>query len=109
MVREEPEHKSPGTKIRETLGSNLKVLPFKTAGMEEPGPNSIHSKIVLIEASIDGSKDKKTLVMTGSHNLNLTSLRLNDEVLLKIWDPVVFADYLKYWNRMTVDAASILQ
>lgn len=104
IVREEPDKNSPGKKVVKLLGQNIAVLPYKGAGDEDKELNSIHSKVLLIQARIDKSNEKETIVMTGSHNYNLTSLRTNDEALFKIKDSKTFEDYLNYWNRLAKDS-----
>jgi phosphatidylserine/phosphatidylglycerophosphate/cardiolipin synthase-like enzyme len=58
---------------------------------------AIHSKYLLLDSIYDG--EPRTLVFTGSHNYTGAALRSNDEVLLRVDDPTVFAafeaDYAK--------------
>lgn len=53
----------------------------------------IHSKYMLVHARFNGSSDVRSLVFTGSHNLNSTSLRSNDETILRVEDDGVFASF----------------
>jgi len=38
------------------------------------------------------------LVLTGSHNLSVTSLRLNDDTLLRIESEALFDAYRRFWE-----------
>lgn len=104
IVRDEPSANSPGKKIVQTLRDSIAILPYETETSESQRLNSIHSKIVLIRARMNGSKSISTLVLTGSHNFNLTSLKTNDEVLFKVKDRPTFDAYLNFWNQIADDA-----
>ncbi len=104
IVRDEPDQDSPGRQVVSHLGRNLAILPYKGKDGEIKANNSIHSKVILINARMDGMKKKETLVLTGSHNLNTTSLRTNDETLFKINDLKTFNSYLNYWNRLSEES-----
>ncbi|MEU6976186.1 MULTISPECIES: phospholipase D-like domain-containing protein [unclassified Streptomyces] len=52
----------------------------------------LHSKYLLIEGTYDGVAGRK-LVWTGSHNYTYPALRANDETLLKIDDPALYAQF----------------
>lgn len=62
-----------------------------------------HEKYVLIEGVYYGVKDKK-IILTGSHNLSYSALRENDETLLRIADPTLYAAY----RRNFVQTRSLL-
>jgi phosphatidylserine/phosphatidylglycerophosphate/cardiolipin synthase-like enzyme len=103
LGRDEPDHDSPGDDIKAMLGKNLIIIP-------EDSPNSHHSKMVLIHASMNGSRSKRSVVLAGSHNLNNNSLKNNDELLAEVDDAKVLQNYLAYWNRVVkaaVDAGII--
>lgn len=102
IVRDEPEMNSPGKMIGLHLGSDLVVIPYKSNGIKVP--NSIHSKVVLINSKLKGSNVRAKIVMTGSHNLNFSSLKLNDETLFKIKDEATYKSYLQYWNQVHKDS-----
>ncbi len=104
ISRVDPAQSSPGKKVVEELGDNLFVLPYKGAALEEQHPNSIHTKIVLIDASIDNSPEKIPVVLTGSHNIDLWSLRANDEVLFEIRDRNLHSIYSEFLDRIVYDA-----
>lgn len=110
IVRSETKLISPTKKLRPLLGKDLYILPFQTSKGITIQKNSVHSKLILIDASLKGSKEKKSLVLTGSHNLDLPSLRTNDEVLLSIPDRDLYEKYLRFWERILSDAqrASVL-
>lgn len=106
IARSEQSVNSPGSKVRSYLGPDLFVLAYQGDDDTDQAvsQNSIHSKILLINASFDGSQEKLPVVLMGSHNLNLTSLKTNDEVLLRIIDQQVFSDYSDYWDLILGDA-----
>lgn len=61
-------------------------------------PGRIHSKYMLIDgkyADIAGAK----IVITGSHNYTQTSLRRNDEALLRLDAPAIHANYASNFSR----------
>jgi phosphatidylserine/phosphatidylglycerophosphate/cardiolipin synthase-like enzyme len=68
-------------------------------------PGRIHSKYLLVEGSYDGDHDARR-VFTGSHNYNETSLRRNDETLLRLNDRDVYRQYVANFDRMRAAAAS---
>lgn len=98
--------RSPGKKVMKYLGDNLFILPYRGRIPEHEHPNSIHTKIVMIDASIDNSQEKIPVVMTGSHNLDLWSLRANDEVLLEVRDRNIHERYNEFLDRIIWDAKS---
>lgn len=104
IVRIDPAQHSPARDVRETIGTDMVVLPYKGTGPGEESVNSIHTKIVLIDAAIDGSSEKIPVVLTGSHNLDLFSLRTNDETLIQIRDQDVFNSYMRFLDRILSDA-----
>lgn len=106
IARIDPRQSSPGTKVREALTDSLIVLPFRGATQEEQSVNSIHTKIVLINASIDNSLEKIPMVLTGSHNLDLFSLRTNDETLIEVRDQQIFDQYNQFLDQILLDARS---
>ncbi|PZG15272.1 phospholipase D-like domain-containing protein [Nonomuraea aridisoli] len=67
-------------------------------------PGRIHSKYLLVEGSYDGDHDAHW-VFTGSHNYNETSLRRNDETLLRLNDRDVYRQYVANFDRMRAAAS----
>lgn len=106
IVRKEPKLNSPGKKVVKFLGENLASLTYKDIDGKILVTNSLHSKVLMINARMSHSTQKSTLVLTGSHNFNLTSLKTNDESLFKINDLKTFESYLKYWNQLTQDSGT---
>ena len=104
ILREDPAQSSPGGKVRKLLGQSLLVLPFNGDTPAKQSINSIHTKIVLINASIDNSSEKVQLTLTGSHNLDLFSLRTNDEMLFEVRDAQMFERYDKFLDQILFDA-----
>lgn len=97
IVREEPRRFSPGRRVMRHLSGLVTVLPYQG---EDTRQNAIHTKLILIKAPYRGSEQPRHLVFTGSHNLSVTSLRLNDEVLLRIDDEALFAAYERFWEAI---------
>ena len=104
ITRIDPIASSPGKGVAQVLGSSMVVLAFNGNGPEERQPNSSHTKLVLINASIDNSPEKIGVVLTGSHNLDLFSLRTNDETLLEIRNQDVFEKYDAFISQYLDDA-----
>ena len=105
IARVDPVQGSPGKKVIRAIGDeDLVVLPYRGTGEGERSENSIHTKIVLVNASIDGSEEKVPLVLTGSHNLDLFSLRTNDETLIEIRDQNVYDSYAQFLDQILADA-----
>ncbi|MCB5177933.1 phospholipase D-like domain-containing protein [Streptomyces antimicrobicus] len=75
---------------------------------KRPLGTSTHNKILLVEGSYDGIKDKK-IVYTGSHTYTQSALTLNDEALLKYDDTApkapVFSAYVTYFDQLRKAAA----
>ncbi|MEO3805177.1 phospholipase D-like domain-containing protein [Nonomuraea sp. B1E8] len=67
-------------------------------------PGRVHSKYLLVEGSYDGDRHARW-VFTGSHNYNETSLRRNDEVLLRLNNRNVYGRYVANFERMREVAA----
>lgn len=98
--RDEPRYKSPGSRIRALLGKDLILLRYQDAKGQHLIKNSIHSKLVLIDAALGAAQEKTPLVLTGSHNLNITSLKFNDEVLLALPGRETYERYFTFWNSL---------
>lgn len=97
IVRNEPSQFSPGRPVVRKLDELVTILPYDEPGSQH---NAIHTKLILIRAQLRGSEAPQHLVLTGSHNLSLTSLRLNDEVLLQIRDADLFDAYERFWESI---------
>ena len=95
ILRDEPAKRSPGSLVVDSLDEHLTVLPY--AG-EEARNNAIHTKLMLISAPYGDSRRHRHFVITGSHNLSVTSLRLNDEAMLRIDNEALFEAYLAFWE-----------
>ena len=104
ITRIDPVAFSPGKGVVQALGNSMIVLAFDGKLPEEKQPNSSHTKLVLINASIDNSPEKAAVVLTGSHNLDLFSLRTNDETLLEIRDQEIFDKYDAFISQYLDDA-----
>ncbi|MFW6092714.1 MAG: phospholipase D-like domain-containing protein, partial [Pseudomonadota bacterium] len=99
ILRREPRRFSPGRAVLGELDELATVLPYK--GHDIDGKrNAIHTKLMLIKAPHGGSEEPRHLVLTGSHNLSVTSLHLNDEVLLRVDNAALFAAYEKFWDEI---------
>jgi phosphatidylserine/phosphatidylglycerophosphate/cardiolipin synthase-like enzyme len=104
ITRLEPILFSPAVGLAKRLGSNLMILPFQGKEKEYQLVNSIHVKMILIDAGVDGSRERRQLVLTGSHNLDFFSRYTNDETLLILEDANLYSDYLGFWNRLDTTA-----
>ena len=58
----------------------------------------VHDKYFFIDGKYQGTSRK--LVWTGSHNWDYGALRTNDEAILRVEDPDVFAAFDANWDRM---------
>ncbi|MFG1710464.1 phosphatidylserine/phosphatidylglycerophosphate/cardiolipin synthase family protein [Nonomuraea sp. M3C6] len=62
-------------------------------------PGRVHSKYLLVQGTYGGVRDTRW-VFTGSHNYNETSLRRNDETLLRLDNRAVYDQYVANFERM---------
>ncbi|MFC5823422.1 phospholipase D-like domain-containing protein [Nonomuraea insulae] len=74
-------------------------VELRTLGDGAALPGRVHSKYLLIEGSYGGDRNAHW-VFTGSHNYNQTSLRRNDETLLRLGDRSVYRQYVANFERM---------
>ncbi|HUS67932.1 MAG TPA: phospholipase D-like domain-containing protein [Kofleriaceae bacterium] len=68
-----------------------------------PGPEltpvkHMHHKYILVDGVVAGAP--RQLVWTGSHNLTFGALRRNDETLLRVDDPAIFAAFRADWQAI---------
>jgi len=103
ILRWEPNVYSPGKRILGQLDGLYTLLPYKNVWGEKLR-NAIHTKLLLVKARYDGSDDPHHVVFTGSHNLSITSLHLNDEVLLRLEHPAIFEAYERFWQGIREEA-----
>jgi phosphatidylserine/phosphatidylglycerophosphate/cardiolipin synthase-like enzyme len=75
---------------RRARGANLPDGTVRRAG--------VHDKIIVVDARYNGRW--RELVFTGSHNLVRSSVVGNDEVLLKVWSPLVFEAHLRRFRGL---------
>ncbi|MFD8564782.1 phospholipase D-like domain-containing protein [Streptosporangium canum] len=81
-------------------------IELRTLGNGSALPGRIHSKYLLVEGSYDGDRNAHW-VFTGSHNYIETSLRRNDEVLLRLNNKAVYQQYVANFDRMRAVAAPV--
>ncbi|MGW4962180.1 phospholipase D-like domain-containing protein [Nonomuraea sp. NPDC004186] len=74
-------------------------VELRTLGDGGALPGRVHSKYLLIEGSYDGDRDARW-VITGSHNYIETSLRRNDETLLRLNNKAIYRQYVANFERM---------
>ncbi len=90
---------SPGKKVITKLGHLLYLFPYEEGQNGRPHQegdpiqNALHSKIILINAPIGNSSVPVKMVVVGTHNLDVPSLKLNNEILLQIQDEKLFNAY----------------
>jgi PLD-like domain len=58
-----------------------------------------HDKLFLVDARWDGSKSRRQLVFTGSHNWTASANTTNDELLVRLQNPAVYGPFVKYFER----------
>ncbi len=84
---------SPGDDVVATL--RRAGVPLRVAPRED---RNVHSKVLLIDARYGEGDAIERLVFTGSHNWTGPALRRNDEALLKLREPEVFAAFWQNWE-----------
>ncbi|HEY1551072.1 MAG TPA: phospholipase D-like domain-containing protein [Kofleriaceae bacterium] len=91
-----------GTNVSATVISELKAAGVKVGEYPSEHGTNIHSKYLLIDSDYDTSNGRahRQLVWTGSHNYTKGALRDNDEVLLRVDNATIFADFLANWNTI---------
>ncbi|NBE94957.1 phosphatidylserine/phosphatidylglycerophosphate/cardiolipin synthase family protein [Nonomuraea sp. KC401] len=93
--------------VKELLLAEPRV-ELRALGDGDALPGRVHSKYLLIEGSYDGDRHARR-VFTGSHNYNETSLRRNDEVLLRLNNRAVYEQYVANFERMREVASPATQ
>ncbi|MEV6153273.1 phospholipase D-like domain-containing protein [Nonomuraea sp. NPDC052129] len=74
-------------------------IELRTLGTGDALPGRIHSKYLLIEGSFEGHAHAR-VVLTGSHNYIESSLRRNDETLLRLDDQAMYRQYVANFERL---------
>jgi len=87
--------------VRDLLSSHPNISMHELNGATLPG--RIHSKYLLVEGDFDGDTDAHW-VLTGSPNFNRTSLRRNDEAMVKTNIKPVYEQYRASFETMYVAA-----
>ncbi|MFI7442665.1 phosphatidylserine/phosphatidylglycerophosphate/cardiolipin synthase family protein [Nonomuraea indica] len=70
-------------------------IELRVLGSGSTLPGRLHSKYLLVEGPANGH-----WVLTGSHNYNQTSLRRNDEALLRLNDRAIYRQYVANFERL---------
>ena len=98
VVNEVVRLKKGGCKVRVTA-NNLQDKPKRAfAAANIPvHRNETHDKIFLVDAKFGGKRQK--LVFTGSHNWTQSANYVNDELLVKIANPAVYAAFKTQVDR----------
>lgn len=65
-----------------------------------------HDKFFLLRGSYGKLSGERRLVFTGSHNFNEQANYTNDELLVRVEDPTMYAAFVDSWQRMTSDEDS---
>jgi hypothetical protein len=91
--------------VKQVLRSEPRI-ELRTLGTGGALPGRVHSKYLLIEGGYDGDRDARW-VFTGSHNYNLTSLRRNDEALLRLNNKTVYQQYVANFDTMRAAAVPV--
>jgi hypothetical protein len=98
LVRLQREGCSVDAVLHKNESDNHYVDELAASGIEVSYLESIHSKIVMINAlqDVDGNRERARIVFTGSLNRKESALRNNDETLLRIVSRHVFDGYWTY-------------
>ena len=97
---------SPGPKIIRKLADILYLFPYEepVSGSlhrnGEPKRNALHSKIILINAPMDSDPRVRKLVVVGTHNLDVPSFKLNNEIMMEIEDDKLYEEYESTFQRL---------
>lgn len=84
------------THPQETSAEIVQILRLGGVKVVLLGP--VHSKYLLMDAVKD--EKRQQLVFTGSHNYTGPALTENDETLLRLAHPRVYAAFLADWQRL---------
>jgi hypothetical protein len=57
-----------------------------------------------IPLGLAGGQQKSKVVLTGSQNLDVWSLKTNDECQMEIRNDDIFEQYLNFWSTVLIDA-----
>lgn len=106
IARIDPKQHSPSKKVKKALAESIVLLPYDGQHPDQQSENSIHTKIVTINAAIDNSPEKIKVVLTGSYNLDIISLRANDETLIEVRDDEIYEHYNQFLDQILFDARS---
>lgn len=97
---------SPGPAVIRKLGDILYLFPYEEPvngrpyQKTDPKRNALHSKIVLIHAPLGDDSKFQKLVLVGTHNFDVPSLKLNNEIMMEISDEKLFDAYEKSFQRL---------
>ncbi|HEY4220703.1 MAG TPA: phospholipase D-like domain-containing protein, partial [Myxococcota bacterium] len=100
-LRDDGTASAPGASVLHTLKhGGVSVRLF--APDADHDQFTIHSKILLVDSAYEGASgvSHRKLVFMGSHNYTDGALQHNDETLMRIDDPGIFAAYLANWNTI---------
>lgn len=82
-----------------TSNSKIKVVDMDTNIVDgNPGVFS-HHKYMIINGYYDGSSRAK-VVFTGSHNLSISAIKYNEELIVRVKDAIVYDKFLENYNFM---------
>ncbi len=108
LLREKEEFTSPGEEILSILSSgDIDLAYFPEGPFEDGTARILHSKYMLIDAPVGEHSQWQQLVLTGSHNYNISSLERNDEVLLRIRDDKTHGHFVTDWERLRPHAQTL--
>ena len=113
IVADEIKHRKRDTpkKALDYLLARPQALPPDRTNFHGPevrefsgGQCGVHQKNLLIDGFYDGKANQK-VVFTGSHNMNDKSPRYNDEVILRIIDDSIHAQFKEHFFNLRAGAA----
>ncbi len=97
---------SPGPKVISKLGDILYLFPYEepVSGTlhrnGDPKRNALHSKIILINAPMKGASEFQKIVVVGTHNLDVPSFKLNNEIMMEIKDDRLYEEYESTFQKL---------
>ncbi|MEK6608270.1 MAG: phospholipase D-like domain-containing protein [Myxococcota bacterium] len=90
-----------GRAVSRLVGAGVPVRVLPT-NVQEDIRGRMHCKYITIHADypIDDVVDRRSMVLTGSHNYTTAALRDNDEMMLRLDSPEIYLQYHEHWNDM---------
>ncbi len=108
LIDERTDYDTPGSNVVDALSTgDIDLAYFPEADFQAGDGMKLHSKHMLIDAPFGDNKVHQQLVLTGSHNFNVSSLERNDEALMKLRDAQTHQDFVDDWNTLRPGAVTL--